>query len=541
MALLLSTIFGSMLKTPLPPPILDQFARPIVRPRSRTRQDLVSQFLTQQAQKQQQRRVVASYDAAGSSDEYKNYWAAADSFDADSANSFPVRQHLVHRSRYDVNNNGYSDGIAQTYATDLIGRGPTLRMQTDSEGFNRMVELAWFDWCKAIHFRRKLWCVAHAKHQDGEGLGVMRINRNLKHPVRLDWVLYETEQCQTPYLPWGKPGYIDGVEFDDFGNPTFYDILKHHPGSNQTMHNHFMNADKVPAAYVTHWFKLRRPGQHRGVPECASTLNLGAASRRWREATLAAAENVADFSLFIKTQFEPEEMDSVSAMSTLDIQKRMMTALPAGYDAFQPKAEQPTAGHAEFSKTLVNEQARPKSMPYNKAACDSSSYNYASGRLDHQTYYGHLDVDRADCDDCVLDTMFAVWFDMAVMVYGWLGGDPEAISVNAKAHIFDWPKHQVADINSEADASDKKLKNGTSSISAEHIACGMDPEDELLKTAEYHGITPDQQRQINLLLNLPQHVIPIVSQLLGLVKTPDPVAPTPATAPTEEGPENGES
>jgi len=52
------------------------------------------------------------------------------------------------------------------------------------------------------------------------------------------------------------------------------------------------------------------------------------------------------------------------------------------------------------------------------------------------------------------------------------------------------------------------------------IACGLDPEDELLKTAESNGITVDQQRQINLLLNLPQHVIPIVSQLLGLVSQP---------------------
>jgi capsid protein len=297
-----------------------------------------------------------------------------------------------------------------------------------------------------------------------------------------------------------------------------------------------MTPEQVPAKFVTHWFKMRRPGQHRGIPECASTLNLGASARRWREATVAAAENIADFSLFIKTQFEPEEMDSVSAMSTLDIQKRMMTALPAGYDAFQPKAEQPTANHAEFSKSLVNEQARPKSMPYNKAACDSSSYNYASGRLDHQTYYGHLDSDRQDCEDCVLEPMFAVWFDYAVVVYNWLGGNPEAISENAKSHVWDWPKHQVADIESEANAADKKLKNGTTSISAEHIASGRDPEDELVKTAESHGITVEQQRQINMLLNLPQHVIPVVAQILGIAKPPEP-----ATPPTQsqETPANG--
>lgn len=518
------------------PVLYDQFDRPLPRTNGhKPRKELAEAFAANANERRKQSRPVeGSYDAAGNSTEFSNYWAAADALDADSANSPSVRATLVKRSRYDVGNNGFSDGIASTYATDLVGCGPTLRMQTASEGFNRTVELAWFNWCKKVQFRRKLWCTAHAKHVDGEGFGVLRFNRSLKHRVRLDWVLHETEQCATPYLPYNKPGQIDGIEFDEFSNPTFYHLLKHHPGSNQGVS--YQQPERVPASHVTHWFKLRRPGQHRGVPECASTLNLGASARRWREATVAAAENIADFTLFIKTQFEPDEMDSVSPMSTLDVQKRMITALPAGHDAFQPKAEQPTANHAEFSKSLVNEQARPKSMPYNKAACDSSSYNYASGRLDHQTYYGHLDVDREDCNDCVLDPMFSVWFDQAVTAYGWLGGDPDAISESARAHTWDWPKHQVADIGSEADAADKKLKNGTSSIGAEFIAAGMDPEDELVKAAESHGITVDQQRQINLLLNLPQHVIPVVSVLLGLV--PQPVTPT-APATPKETPANG--
>lgn len=525
-----------MVKNPHAPHILDQFARPIVRP-GKSRRDLTDQFVKNANARRGYRSVNATYDAASSSDEYSNYWANADALDADSANSSAVRATLVKRSRYDVGNNGYSDGIASTYATDLIGRGPTLRMQTGSEGFNRMVEAAWWDWCKEVKFRRKLWCIAHAKHVDGEGLGVLRRNKNLKHKVKLDWVLHETEQCQSPYLPYGTTGRIDGIKFDEFGNPEWYEFLDGHPGNNHGLPNALGKAEQVPAKFVTHWFKMRRPGQHRGVPECASTLNLGASARRWREATVAAAENIADFTLFIKTQFQPDEMDSVTPMSTLDVQKRMITALPAGHDAFQPKAEQPTAGHAEFSKSLINEQARPKSMPYNKAACDSSSYNYASGRLDHQTYYAQLNVDRDDCDDCVLDSMFAVWFDYAVMAFGWLGGNPDVINDRAKAHLWDWTKHQAADIESEANASDKRLKNGTLSIAAEHIAAGLDPEDELMKTAESNGVSVDQQRQINLLLNLPQHVIPIVAELLGIVKPKEVASPAPQQ--TQGTPANG--
>jgi hypothetical protein len=224
-------IVAGMVKHPFPPVILDRYAKPISRP-GKTRQGLGQQFAARFSEQQNQRKILARYDAAGSSDEFKNYWAPADALDADSANSFHVRANLVKRSRYDIGNNGYSDGIAMTYATDLIGAAPSLRMQTGSEGFNRMVELAWWNWTKEIQFRRKLWCLAHAKHQDGEGFGVLRRNAKLKSRVKLDWVLHETEQCQTPYLPYNKPGQIDGLKFDDFGNATFYDFLKYHPGSN---------------------------------------------------------------------------------------------------------------------------------------------------------------------------------------------------------------------------------------------------------------------------------------------------------------------
>ena len=170
-------------------------------------------------------------------------------------------------------------------------------------------------------------------------------------------------------------------------------------------------------------------------------------------------------------------------------------------------------------------------MPLNKAMCDSSDYNYSSGRLDHSTYYGHLDIDREDCDDIALDPMFDVWFEFAVRRYGWLGGNPQALGPAASAHIWDWPPHQVADIGTEAEAADKNLKNGKSSLLAEYSASGIDYEDQIVLQAASNGISVDQQRQINMLMNLPQHVIPIVSQLLGLVPNPTASAFTDSTQP----------
>lgn len=500
--------------------ILDEFGNPI-RKTQQARQELVEAFVSANGSARAQK---AHYDAAQTTDEYKNHWASADAYDADSANSYAVRTTLVQRSRYEVWNNGYADGIASTYANDLIGTGPTLRMQTGSEGFNRMVEAAWHSWCKATHLRRKLWTMAHAKHTDGEAFGVVRQNRRLRHPIKLDVVLIETEMCHTPYLPWGEPGYIDGIKFDEFGNPVWYDILKTHPGSTYD-HRYEYEPERVPAQFVLHWYKTRRPGQHRGIPESASTLNLGAASRRWRESTLAAADNIANFSLFLETMFEPDQMDSVSAMSTLEIQRRMMTALPQGWKAFQPKAEQPTSSYEQFSKALISEQARPKNMPLNKAACDSSSYNYASGRLDHSTYYGSLNIDRADCDDMVCDKLFDAWFDAAVLRYGWLGGNPESISDSAKMHAWDWPKHHVADIQAEAGAIKTNLETGATDWHRVMSESGLDPEDELVKQAMFYGVTAEQMRTVALIRNLPQHVIPYAVELVSrgeLLPEPEP-------------------
>lgn len=512
--------------------ILGPDGKPLPKSTSKVRKALAESFAEANAEKvRAQRRISARYDSAGSGKETENIWENTDSLDADSANSKLVRHKLVHRSRYEIANNGYADGIASTYATDLIGMGPSLRMQTASEGFNRMVERAWAAWTKEVRFRQKLWTMAHAKHSDGEAFAVIRQNRAMRHPVKLGLVLHETEQCQTQYMPYDEENCIDGIKFDDFGNPLYYDFLRNHPGSTN-VNQHYWDHEQVPAKFVLHWFKAKRPGQHRGIPEMTSTLNLGATARRYREAVVAAAETAADFSLLIQTNFEPDEMDEVSPMTSTDIQKRMMTALPKGYEANQLKAEHPTSTFEAFHKTLISEQARPRSMPLNKAAADSSNYNYASGRLDHQTYYGSLDVERADCNDMTLDPLFRVWFEAAVMAYGWLGGNPDALSDGAASHTWDWPKHQVADIVSEEKAADMRLKNGRSYLAAEQIASGHDPEDELIKQAESNGVSVDQQRRINMLLNVPQHAIQYVAKEIG-IETAE-AAPGQSPEPSEE-------
>lgn len=433
--------------------------------------------------------INARYDAAQTTDEFKNYWAAADVLSSDAANSKGVRTKLVSRSRYEADNNAYVDGMMQTHANFLVGVGPKLRMQTASKGFNALVETEWARWSKAIKLRRKLWAMAHAKVMDGEAFGMLRSNPGVRHQVKLDMVVIETEQCTSPFLPYGVEGYIDGIRFDDYGNPIWYDILPYHPGGDWY---HFqLEADPIPARFIVHWYCMRRGGQHRGVPEFKSSLNVGASSRRWREATVAAAETAADISVLLKTQQSPDMgADLASPFSSIEFQKRMMTALPMGWDAGQMRAEHPNATYEAFHRAQVSEQGRPKNMPHNLSAGDSSAHNFASGKLDFTPYYMQLDCEREDGNDLVLDQTFDLWFEEAALRFGWV-----QVPGQMPAHTWDWPSHPVADAKALADSNEKRLKTGQATLSMIYAEDGEDYADEVVKMAEDYGISEREMRR----------------------------------------------
>lgn len=464
-------------------------------------------------------KVMATYDSARPSDEFKRYWANADAFDADSAHSKEIRHTLIRHSRYEQSNNGYADGIAQTYSTDVMGIGPSLRLLTENKGFNRTIENQFHYWATEIRLRQKLWTMAHAKHVDGEAFGILRRNESIQHRVDIDIVLFEAEQCSTPFVPLNEPGYIDGIKFDEFGNPLWYDFLREHPGATSRLEV-TLEAERIPADRVLHWFKVRRPGQHRGVPETSSTLNLGAAFRRLREASLSTAEKVAAFTLFLKSLYPlgDEARNPFEDLDLLDIDRGMLTTLPDGMEPFQLKSEQPGPDYTAFHRTLLNEQARPKNMPFNKAACDSASYNYASGRLDHQTYYAALDVDRADCNDMVLEPLFTAWFEMASLRFGWLGSrftEGQAVP----PHVWDWPKHRVADVEAEANANLKKLSSGQILLPQFYAEQGVDFDDAIEDASKKLRIPEDE-----LLKRLVDVLLPPVQIAAAPEKKPDPAA-----------------
>jgi len=426
-------------------------------------------------------RVVlrARYDAAQTTTENARHWAMADSLSADAANSADVRRKLRQRARYEVANNSYAKGIVLTLANDCIGTGPRLQLLTEDAEANRQVEAAFAEWARAVDLAGKLRTMRMAKATDGEAFAVLTSNPALQTPAKLDLRLVEADQVATarPFSP--MPNEADGIVFDAFGNPVAYHVLKSHPGDR--LRAPALKYDRVPAESMVHWFRPDRPGQHRGVPEITPALPLFAQLRRYTLAVLGAAETAADFAAVLFTDAPASgEAAAVEPMDVVELEKRMATVLPDGWKLGQIKAEQPGTGYAEFKRELLNEIARCLNMPFNVAACNSSGYNYASGRLDHQTYFKSIRVEQSHLAETVMDRVLAAWLAEAGLLedFAFLRGFGDL------PHQWFWDGMEHVDPAKEATAQEKRLKNNTTTLADEYAKQGKDWEAQIRQRAK---------------------------------------------------------
>lgn len=432
--------------------------------------------------------IRAKYDAAQTSDNNRKHWAHADGLSANAANTPGIRRILRNRARYEVANNSYARGIVLTLANDCIGTGPRLQLLSMDRTVNNLVEREFSRWAKAIRLPEKLRTMRMAKAEDGEAFAILINNPTLDCPVKLDLKLVEAEQVATPLfkLPKNLTQFVDGIVLDDFGNPVEYHVLKQHPGDVYLRFT--LEFDSIPAKSVLHYFRTDRPGQHRGIPELTPALPLFAMLRDYTLATLDAAKAAAYFAGILYTDAPANgEADSVEPMDSIELERNMLLTMPGGWKMGQVHAEQPASTYGEFKKEILNEIARCMNMPFNVAAGNSSSYNYASGRMDHQVYFKAIRVEQTHIGAGILDRIFAAWIDEAVLIEGFL---PQALRTNSAdwSHQWFWDGHEHVDPAKEAQAQATRLQNLTTTYAEEYAKRGRDWESELRQRAKENAL-----------------------------------------------------
>ncbi|MFN7574756.1 MAG: phage portal protein [Planctomycetota bacterium] len=420
--------------------------------------------------------VRGKYDAAQTTEDNRRHWAMADGLSAAAANSRSVRRTIRNRARYEVANNSYAKGIIATLANDVVGRGPILQVAAGAAEANTRIERAFSNWAIEIGLAQKLRTMRQSKAIDGEAFAMLVTNEALRSPIKLDLKLIEAEQVTDPD---DSQNHADGIRFDQFGNPASYTVLREHPGSGTTSTE---KLSPVPAENMIHWFGVDRPGQVRGIPDITPALPLFAQLRRFTLAVLAAAETAASFAAVLYTTAPANgEADDVDPFLPIEIEQRMMTTVPAGWQMGQLRPEQPCSTYAEFKRELINEIARCLNMPFNVAACNSASYNYASGRLDHQVYFKSIRVEQDALESIVLSKIFQAWLDEASLVPGLLPAGPYGDWASDRQWFWDGAEH--VDPTKEASAQETRLRNHTTTLAEEYARQGKDWEQQLRQRA----------------------------------------------------------
>lgn len=440
------------------------------------------------------RAFHAKYDAAQTHSGNTNHWAESDALSAGAALTPHVRRILRNRARYECANNSFAAGMVETLATDTVGTGPRLQMLTEDSDLNQFVERRFNAWAMEVNLARKLQTMRMARAWDGEAFGLLGTNERLRHPVKLDLRCIEAEQFSDPAYRLTVTE-SDGIRYDAWGNPTVYSLLRTHPGSLSGRY-YDLRADEIPAEAVIHYYKCRRPGQLRGVPDLTPALPLFALLRRYTLAVVSAAETAANVSGIVYTDSPADENAyDIDPLDTFEIVRNMFTSMPAGWKMSQLEAEQPTSTYGEFRDKLLNEIARCLHMPFNVAASDSQDYNYASGRLDHQVYYRAIHVDRDEINHSAMDTrVWRQWVDEASLIENYLPNEMRQVDADMIPHRWHWDGFEHVDPDKESKGEERNLRTGRLTIPDLHAKNGRDWEEQQAKQAAALGLSVEAYR-----------------------------------------------
>jgi lambda family phage portal protein len=412
-----------------------------------------------------------------SRDEESAFWSQANSLSANGWITPEMRRTWRNRARLEYNCNSYARGLVLTLGDVCIGTGGRLQLLTEDEGYNSQVEQEFAAWSEAINLGEKLQTMRKAKCVDGEAFAVIVNNPQVNHSVKIDLKIVECDRVSTPFPSLFQK--VDGIHFDKYGNPVSYDVLRDHPGD--TSAYSFGEYDSVPADFMLHWYRQDRSEQSRGLTELLPSLPLFAQLRRYTLSVIAAAEVASNLAGILHTDQMEDGKPEVAEDKFLRMERDMISIMPQGWDFSQLKAEQPTTTYPMFKREILSEIGRCLQIPVNIVLGDSSRFNYASGRLDHQTFLKNIRNEQNQCEKAVLFRLLEIWHPEAVRV-----GVVKAVNIpqiSSQYARFYWDGIEHVDPIKEANAATAKIDAGISNLSIECAKLGYDWEDVLAQAA----------------------------------------------------------
>ncbi|RKY04672.1 MAG: hypothetical protein DRP56_09760, partial [Planctomycetota bacterium] len=180
----------------------------------------------------------AYFDAAATTRLNQNHWAFATEHDINTL----IRGDLAtlrKRARFEILNNGYGAGIADTLAFDIVGdHGPRPQLDSGNADFDAECEERFAVWSQHCDYTGLMGLPEMLQMQfalqpceAGESVTVFKRDRRAgNYEVSLRLLAVETERLDNPMDSAAPSKRLhDGIEFDAAGRPEAYYILKDHP------------------------------------------------------------------------------------------------------------------------------------------------------------------------------------------------------------------------------------------------------------------------------------------------------------------------
>jgi len=273
-------------------------------------------------------------------------------------------------------------------------------------------------------------------------------------------------------------GYIiQGVEFSSKGKRVAYWVLPVHPGDAALIPGKSNEPVRIPATEIIHLFKVKRPGQVRGMPTGTTVIIKMRDFEDLSDAQLLKQKIAACFVAFRESTnvdpklFGKKEDEAISdklepgAMEDVPEGKKMTFANPPT-----------TADYPAFAKWIMHEIAAGYGLPYELLTGDLSNVNFSSAKYGWNEFNRQIEAWRWK----VLIPRFCEqvfkWFKEAVSLTG-----ARAVGVTA---AWTPPRREMIDPTREVPAMINEIRGGTATLSEKIREKGNDPEKVFKERAE---------------------------------------------------------
>lgn len=484
---------------------------------------------------------MAAHDAASGTDLAMRDWnPVAGSADAD---LLPDLDTLTARSRDLGRNNGLMAGGMQTLRDNIVGSVLRLSATPDYRLLGWTRERA-REWGNVTEAKFRSWaetpeCDA-ARTQNLLGMtlqalgGAMLNGDALALPLWLPragarWntrlMMVESDRLATPVGMEHREDIRKGIEFDKWGAPVAYHILKRHPGDafafgfyGMTREAQFMEWDRVPAftpwgrRRVIHLHDKERTGQSRGKPVVSAVMREFHMAGKYAANELQASLANSLVAAFLESDLDPasaaelfgenpRDAWNASVAQTRNIRQLKGAAvipLPAGARLSSFTPGRPNQAFEAFMLASLRHIAAGMNLPYELLLKDFSKSNYSSARAALLEAWRYFHGRRRWLSDYWLRAIYELWLEEAINA-----GEIEAPGFyeNRYAYLrarFIFGGRGWVDPVKEAQAAALRIETGISTLEKECAEQGDDFEEVMdqraieLRMAAERGLTTAQ-------------------------------------------------